>query len=58
MGGAGGGVGWGWGVSNVCMMSKKGIKIKEGNHGRNQPLLYHRGKEQIKATEMKINKLC
>lgn len=55
MGGAGGGV---VGVSNVCMMSKKGIKIKEGNHGRNQPLLYHRGKEQIKATEMKINKLC
>lgn len=38
------------------MMSKKGIKIKKGIMGRNQ--LYHRGNEQIKATEMKINKLC
>lgn len=47
------------GVSNVCVMSKKGIKIKgrrEGGRegggafaGRNQPLLYHRGKEANKS---------
>lgn len=42
------------GASNVCMRSKKGIKPKEGIM-RN--LRYHRGKERIKAAEMKVNKL-
>lgn len=49
--------GVGGGASNVCVMSKKGIKTKEGII-RNLPLRYHREKRQIKAAEMKINKLC
>lgn len=46
------------GVSNVCVMSKKGIKIKSGNRGRNQPPPLPQGERgQIKAAEMKINNL-
>lgn len=45
-------------MSNVCMMSKKGIKIKEGIMAEISLCFTTGGKKQIKAAEMKINKLC
>lgn len=52
-----------WGVSNVCVMSKKGIKIKGRKKGGGafaaeiSLCFITGGKRQIKAAEMKINKL-
>lgn len=53
------GRGWGRrGLSNVCVMSKKGIKIKSGYLAPESALCFTTGeRRQIKAAEMKINKL-